>query len=74
MAVHDAEASRIPWETICLNRQFPALSGGMSRRYLAADLSVAIASKLLQRNVNAQDNERLIEETFKQIESTQRPS
>ena len=35
---------------------------------------MAIASKLLQRNVNAQDNERLIEETFKQIESTQRPS
>ena len=40
----------------------------------AVEISVAIASKLLQRNVNAQDNERLIEETFKQIESTQRPS
>lgn len=40
----------------------------------AVEISVAIASKLLQRNVSAQDTERLIEETFKQIESTQRPS
>ena len=40
----------------------------------AVDISVAIASKLLQRNVSKEDNERLIEETFKQIEATQRPS
>ena len=40
----------------------------------AVELSVAIASKLLQRNVTREDNERLIEETFKQIESSQRPS
>ncbi len=39
----------------------------------AVDISVAIASKLLQRNVSRADNERLIEETFRQIES-QRPS
>jgi F-type H+-transporting ATPase subunit b len=39
----------------------------------AADLSVAIASKILQRTVSKEDNERLIEETFRQIE-TQRPS
>lgn len=39
--VHDAEASRIPWETLCLNGKFPALNGGMSRRYLASNLSVA---------------------------------
>ena len=39
----------------------------------AVDLSVAIASKILQRNVSKEDNERLIEETFRQIEST-RPS
>ena len=39
----------------------------------AVDLSVAIASKLLQRNVSKADNERLIEETFRQIEAT-RPS
>ena len=38
------------------------------------DLSLAVASKILQRNVSKEDNERLIEETFKQIESTQRPS
>jgi F-type H+-transporting ATPase subunit b len=40
----------------------------------AVEISVAIASKLLQRNVSKEDNERLIEETFKQIESSQRPS
>jgi F-type H+-transporting ATPase subunit b len=39
----------------------------------AADLSVAIASRLLQRNVSKEDNERLIEETFRQLEAT-RPS
>ena len=40
----------------------------------AADLSVAIASKILQRNVSKEDNQRLIEETFRQIEQTPRPS
>jgi F-type H+-transporting ATPase subunit b len=39
----------------------------------AVDLSVAIASKLLQRNVSREDNERLIDETFRQLETT-RPS
>jgi F-type H+-transporting ATPase subunit b len=39
----------------------------------AVDISVAIASKLLARNVSKEDNERLIEETFKQIED-RRPS
>jgi F-type H+-transporting ATPase subunit b len=39
----------------------------------AVDLSVAIASKVLERNVTKEDNERLIEETFKQIEA-RRPS
>jgi F-type H+-transporting ATPase subunit b len=40
----------------------------------AVELSVAIASKILQRNVSREDNQRLIEETFRQIESTPRPS
>jgi F-type H+-transporting ATPase subunit b len=39
----------------------------------AVEFSVAIASKILQRSVSKEDNERLIEETFRQIEST-RPS
>jgi F-type H+-transporting ATPase subunit b len=43
-------------------------------RHEAVDLSMAIASKLLQRHVTPADNERLIEETFRQLESTQRPS
>jgi F-type H+-transporting ATPase subunit b len=42
-------------------------------RHEAVDLSVAIASKLLQRNVSKEDNERLIEDTFRQLEAT-RPS
>lgn len=40
----------------------------------AVDISLSIASKLLQRHVTKEDNERLIEDTFKQIEATQRPS
>jgi F-type H+-transporting ATPase subunit b len=39
-------------------------------RQEAIDLSVGIASKLLQRNVSKEDNERLIEETFKQLETS----
>ena len=33
-----------------------------------ADLSVMIASKLIQRNLSKEDNERLIEEALKQVE------
>src|SRR5437899_395135 len=36
----------------------------------AVDLSVTIASKLLQRHVSKEDNARLIDETLKQIETT----
>jgi F-type H+-transporting ATPase subunit b len=43
-------------------------------RHEAIDLSVAIASKLLRRNLSKEDNERLIAETFKEIEATRRPS
>jgi F-type H+-transporting ATPase subunit b len=42
-------------------------------RHEAVELSIAIASKLLQRNVSKEDNERLIEETFRQLEA-KRPS
>jgi F-type H+-transporting ATPase subunit b len=35
----------------------------------AVDLSVAIASKILRRQVSKEDNEGLIEETLKQVES-----
>ena len=34
----------------------------------AVDLSVLIASKLIQRNLTKEDNERLIEEALKQVE------
>jgi len=43
-------------------------------RQEAVDLSVTIASKLLQRNVSKDDNLRLIEDTFKSIESSERRS
>jgi len=39
-------------------------------RQEAVNLSVDIASKLLQRNVSAADNQRLIEEALRQIPST----
>jgi len=39
----------------------------------AVDLSVTIASKLLQRNISQADNERLINDAMKQIESTTQP-
>ena len=43
-------------------------------RQEAIDISVAIASKLLERNVSPADNARLIEDTMKQIEAGQRPN
>jgi len=43
-------------------------------RHEAVDISIAIASKLLQKNVTKEDNERLIEDTFKQLESSRTPS
>jgi pimeloyl-ACP methyl ester carboxylesterase len=39
--VHDAAASRIPWETLCVDDWFPATGAGLSRRYLADNFSVA---------------------------------
>ncbi len=42
VVVHDRESSRIPWETLVLARNVvPALAGGMSRRYMAGNLSIA---------------------------------
>jgi hypothetical protein len=39
--VHDATASRLPWETLCVRGQLVAKERGMHRRYLADHLSVA---------------------------------
>jgi CHAT domain-containing protein len=36
--VHDAAASRIPWEALNVRGWFPALESGLSRRYATADL------------------------------------
>lgn len=41
VVVHDAPSSRVPWETLHVGGQFPATQGGLSRRYLAENLSVA---------------------------------
>jgi F-type H+-transporting ATPase subunit b len=38
-------------------------------RHEAVDLSVMIASKLIQRNLTREDNEKLIEEALKQVET-----
>ena len=39
-------------------------------RQEAVDLSVAIASKIIQRNLSKEDNERLIAETLREIQTT----
>ena len=41
VVVHDAPASRIPWETLRVNSWCPASDKGLSRRYVADNLSVA---------------------------------
>jgi F-type H+-transporting ATPase subunit b len=41
-------------------------------RQEAVDLSVTIASKLLQRNISKEDNEKLIADALKQVESAPR--
>lgn len=41
VVVHDAGASRIPWEAVFVKGRPLALSGGLSHRYEADDLSVA---------------------------------
>jgi len=41
-------------------------------RQEAVDLSVSIASRLLQRNISKEDNEKLISDALKQIESSAR--
>lgn len=38
-------------------------------RHEAVDLSVMIATKILQRNLSKEDNERLIDDAFKQVET-----
>ncbi len=40
----------------------------------AVDLSIAIASKIIQRNLSKEDNERLITETLQAIAPTTRPN
>ncbi|MGH7828381.1 MAG: CHAT domain-containing protein [Candidatus Binatia bacterium] len=39
--VHDALSSRVPWEVIRVNGWCPAVNAGLSRRYVADNLSVA---------------------------------
>ncbi len=41
VVVHDAGASRVPWETLRVGKGFPALGGGISHRYEAANFSAA---------------------------------
>jgi len=41
VVINDARASRIPWETVCIDRWYPAASAGLSRKYEAENLSVA---------------------------------
>lgn len=40
VVVHDLAAARLPWEALRLGHWIPAIAGGLSRRYIAADLAV----------------------------------
>ena len=64
-----AEADAIVKES---QRQIEIETGRALRqiRSEVADLSIAIASKVIQRNVSREDNDRLIQDTLKQIESS----
>lgn len=46
VVVHDAAASRIPWETVCIGNWFPAGGCGLSRRFAGEGLSVAKWSEI----------------------------
>lgn len=41
VVVHDAGASRIPWELLRVGGDFPALRGGLSHRFEAENLAIA---------------------------------
>jgi pimeloyl-ACP methyl ester carboxylesterase len=41
VVVHDAPTARIPWETLTINGWSPAITNGLSRRYLAENLPIA---------------------------------
>src|SRR5262249_23474993 len=41
VVVHDAGASRIPWETLHIDDVSPAIAAGLSHRYEAQNLAVA---------------------------------
>jgi F-type H+-transporting ATPase subunit b len=60
-------------ETIVRNAerqiQFETARALQQIRHEAADLSVMIASKLIQRNLTKEDNERLIEDALRQAET-----
>jgi len=64
-----AEADAIVKES---QRQIEIEAGRALRqiRSEVADLSIAIASKVIQRNVSKEDNDRLIQDTLKQIEAS----
>ena len=40
VVVHDAPMSRIPWETLYVGNHFPAAEAGLSRQYMAENLSI----------------------------------
>lgn len=51
VVVHDAAASRWPWEAMCIDGHAPATGRGLCRRYAAEDMAVA---RWLERRRSAQ--------------------
>lgn len=54
VVVHDATASRLPWETLHIGEWAPAREAGLSRRYLADNLSIAkwLAQRQQKQSLN----------------------
>lgn len=54
VVIHDSEASRVPWETLCIDGWFPAERKGLSRKYAAENLSVAkwLETRRLAKQLN----------------------
>lgn len=58
VVIHDARASRIPWETLRIDNWAPAANAGLTRKYEAEDMTVA--KWLEERRLASQLNVLLI--------------
>lgn len=76
VVVHDREASRIPWETLCVkaenaaNDYCPARAAGLSRRYIADNM--AVSKWLEERRVDSVLNILLVTNPTEDLDGADR--